>query len=136
MPPSAWLRGAAGDFPSADLFDVECDFRTPALVRQLLGAAFDSSTVRLVSVLSLVATELVANAAQAGAGLVAVSLLPAREYLELRVVDDAPGALSRHDPAVNEPRGRGLLIVDRLASERGSTALAGGKTVWARFLLM
>jgi two-component sensor histidine kinase len=119
------------------LYRGSCDHLSPTHVRHLLQSltsALDERSRELVEALSLAATELVANAVQAGATSLHVTLLPAPTFLELRVADDADGVPELREPGPSEERGRGLLIIERLSDAWGSTPLASGKTVWARFL--
>jgi anti-sigma regulatory factor (Ser/Thr protein kinase) len=79
----------------------------------------------------LIASELVTNAVTAGSSSVRVVLEVHRNAITLEILDDAPGTplLRRPDPAASS--GRGLLLVDELASAWGANPAAGGKTVWA-----
>lgn len=85
--------------------------------------------------LALIATELITNALRAGAGELRVSLdQVAPKLIRLRVVDDAPGTPRRIDAAVDEVRGRGLMIVAAIAEAWGYECAAdhhSGKSVWA-----
>ena len=49
----------------------------------------------------------------------------------MAVTDSAPGIARMRDPSPDADSGRGLLIVDRLASSWGVDYLARGKRVWA-----
>jgi serine/threonine-protein kinase RsbW len=82
--------------------------------------------------LLLLASEVVTNAVQHGAGEVgvAVSARPAAVRVE---VSDPGGALPHHGTAapVDAERGRGLHLLDVLTASWGVTpAPTGGKTVW------
>lgn len=82
----------------------------------------------------IVSGELVANAVEHGRGEVSVHVGITEAGDVVVSVTDSNVLLPRllpQDPQA--PRGRGLLIVDSLASEWGTGPTASGKVVWARF---
>jgi signal transduction histidine kinase len=91
---------------------------------------------RAVDAAALVAGELVANACQHARGPYQLRLTVSRS-LCVEVLDRGPGlpaaVLRRTSVTPNSPeRGRGLLLVERLACGAwGSRRLAGGHCVWA-----
>lgn len=102
------------------------------LVRQFLAGSSED----VVAVAQLLTSELVTNALRHGGGDIRVSLDCADGVLRVRVRDGS----ARH-PAVREhlagrdaDSGRGLLMVEKLATSWGSTPElgSGGKTVWFR----
>jgi anti-sigma regulatory factor (Ser/Thr protein kinase) len=82
----------------------------------------------------LLVTELVANALRYGVGHVAVRIDRRADRLRIGVWDASPDPpiLGEPPPTVDDERGRGLHIVEALASAWGwdADATAGGKTVW------
>ena len=79
----------------------------------------------------LVVSELVANAVQAGAPAVMVSLDLHRSHLRLAVEDDADGVPALMHAATTDDHGRGLEIVAGLTTAWGVSPAGSGKEVWA-----
>ena len=82
----------------------------------------------------LLASELVANAAEHGNGT-PISLALHRESGErpgitCEVTDTSPAMPRRTDPGPDAERGRGLAIVTALAQSSGVRATQAGKTAW------
>lgn len=88
--------------------------------------------------IALVATELLTNAARAARALVRLSVDVHRTWIEVVVTDDAPGRPQPRATTALDTSGRGLSIVDALATEWGVRTVeesgpAGGlKSVWVR----
>ena len=83
----------------------------------------------------MITSELITNAIRAGASSIRLELVPDDRFVQIAVVDDAPGDV---EPAPTEPHalnGRGLHIVASLATRWGATPLPDGKKVWADLLL-
>jgi len=85
-------------------------------------------------------SELLTNAIVASAALplrpgVRVKLLADPGQLVVEVFDHAPGRPVRMAPARDEPRGRGLAMVEALAHRWDWTRYPGGKSVWCDFWL-
>jgi anti-sigma regulatory factor (Ser/Thr protein kinase) len=78
----------------------------------------------------LIVSEMVTNAIRHGRGRVRLRLQWSAGYLRVEVRDASPllPKLLPANPAAE--RGRGLRIVNRLASRWGSTRLREGKVVW------
>jgi anti-sigma regulatory factor (Ser/Thr protein kinase) len=80
----------------------------------------------------LVAAELLANAVDHAGGPLALELGRRHGWLRVAVSDPDSALLRRADPYVpDRPHGHGLMIVDRIAADWGTSPDRGGKTVWA-----
>jgi hypothetical protein len=103
----------------------------PALARQLVRSALDGVPVEVVETASLLASELVTNALVHGSGTATVVLEVCTDRVRVEVQDSDPTIdLS---PIRVEPRslhGRGLALVDALASAWGVESRGAGKAVW------
>jgi anti-sigma regulatory factor (Ser/Thr protein kinase) len=86
-----------------------------------------------LSVVQLLFTELVSNAYEHARSpervLIRQAGTPCRVRVE--VVDGSTAAVTPGRSRLDENRGRGLLLVDRLATDWGVHDHAAGKTVWA-----
>jgi anti-sigma regulatory factor (Ser/Thr protein kinase)/anti-anti-sigma regulatory factor len=90
-------------------------------------AALDELIDRAV----LLASELVTNAVLHGGGDVSLRMELQGERLHLAVADQSPWQLRLASPAAVAEQGRGLLVVERLATAWGvSHQPEGGKVVW------
>ena len=83
----------------------------------------------------LLASEVVANAAEHGRGPIRLSLRhdhePGRPAgITCEVTDTSPAVPRQRQAGPGEERGRGLAIVSALASESGVRATGAGKTSW------
>ena len=81
--------------------------------------------------LVLVTSELVSNAIRHADSAVTVKLIRRGPSIRVEVVDDGAGLPQVRSPRATTASGRGLLIIDGLASEWGSSRVGGGKVVWA-----
>jgi two-component sensor histidine kinase len=81
----------------------------------------------------LVLTELASNAPTHGAPAGAAHLQLTHGQLRIAVTDHNPAPPSRSDEpsSAGEPGGRGLDLVERVATAWGATPTPTGKTVWA-----
>lgn len=80
---------------------------------------------------TLVVSELVTNAVQAGAARITVQIRTEDGWLALRVIDDAEGWPEEHHSELDDVRGRGLFITAQVADRWTATELPGGKAVLA-----
>jgi anti-sigma regulatory factor (Ser/Thr protein kinase) len=80
---------------------------------------------------TLLVSELVTNAIMHGVGEVTLSVACTDSELTIGVSDESPAApeLDR-DPPTNRPGGRGLFLVESLASNWNYVMFPGGKLVW------
>jgi anti-sigma regulatory factor (Ser/Thr protein kinase) len=80
---------------------------------------------------SIVVSELVTNAIRAGSASVELDLEVHHDRLRMQVSDDVGGTPVRQHPEADEEHGRGLLVVEALATSWGVAYPAVGKQVWA-----
>ena len=80
----------------------------------------------------LLTSELVANAVEHAAGMVAVLALVLDESLVVAVRDDCDDLPSPAAPPYYSERGRGLQVVEEVAGDWGVNRQSSGKTVWFR----
>jgi anti-sigma regulatory factor (Ser/Thr protein kinase) len=123
-------------YPPQAQFRVDLPFTSeaPAAARthlRLLGGNLTASTIDdAVAMLS----ELVTNAVQHGKPEITLQVRLDEDCVTVAVADLGEAALLFMGPAphTDQPRGRGLLIVDALATRWGvsRSAATAGKTVW------
>ncbi len=125
---------ATGDAVWADLpADLTSARHARAAVRQALAAW---GLGRLSSDAELLASELVANAAEHADGQpIRLALRRhagpgSRPSITCEVTDTSPAMPQRSDPGPGAERGRGLAIVTALAQTSGVRAAGAGKTTW------
>lgn len=110
-----------------------------ASVRSEIRAELRDNGVRPDSVddVALVASELVGNAVRHALPVpddneVDVAWTITADDVEVSVADGSPVEPQLRAPAADDTVGRGLTIVDKLASDWGVEKLPTGKRVWAR----
>jgi two-component sensor histidine kinase len=81
---------------------------------------------------ALLVTELVTNAVLYSPGDHVTLTLLVEDEIEVSVWDDDPRLIVLPDPVPDGLHGRGLLLVDHLATAWGSLPEGEGKTVWFR----
>ena len=98
-------------------------------LRQLLESARIDEETRETAV--LLATELVTNAVEHGRGTAYLDAAVQEQAIRLEVSDSST-VLPRPNTAVGDldERGRGLMLIDALASRWGISPRPDGKTVW------
>jgi two-component sensor histidine kinase len=117
-------------FSTMNLFATQPN--TLGAIRRWAKAELADLPRAVVSDILLVVTELVTNAYEHGGGPRRVRLTRHEEPLLVTVeVDDTSAGAPTVGP--EHHRGRGLVLVAKLAADWGVTPHAGGKTVWARF---
>ncbi|MFJ6686767.1 ATP-binding protein [Streptomyces werraensis] len=117
----------------AALLPISTDHSTPPLRRTrvwLRGTLAAWCLSRHEPDLSLIATELVTNALTHASGPVTVSLRCDRTRLRLAVTDTGDGQPRLLDGDEESTCGRGMLIVNALCDQWGSTRHGTTKTVW------
>ena len=95
-------------------------------------AAHAGAPADIQRVVALLASEVVTNAVKHGPrdGRVDVDVTRAGDRLRVSVRDESTRRPVRLEPGPAALSGRGVLLVDRLASAWGVEPEAGGKTVW------
>lgn len=107
------------------------DLRAGAAARRFVGENLERwRCTEALDTVTLLVSELVTNAvvhARAEPDLAVVLLA---DRIRVEVTDDAPGEPSVRDPGDVDESGRGMALVDALASAWGVTQRGGHKTVW------
>ena len=104
-----------------------------AALRHLVSEVFADLAEDSVEDLHLVVTELVSNAYDHGTHprQVRIRRLHGPDLLRVEVDDGSPDQPVLGKSRINDTRGRGLIIVDKIAKDWGVSRHAAGKTVWA-----
>ncbi|ADP81992.1 SpoIIE family protein phosphatase [Pseudofrankia inefficax] len=116
--------------------DADSDARAVSRSRRLVAATLSGAEPSLRALqmdVALVAGELLTNALLHGAAPVTLRLLSTRLGLRLEVADASPVAPLRGRAGAESLTGRGILILDEVATRWGTTADGGGKVIWAEF---
>jgi anti-sigma regulatory factor (Ser/Thr protein kinase) len=92
-----------------------------AMYRRTGEVAFD---------VQVVVSEIVTNAIRAQCSRLALVIEAHRKYVRIAVTDDAPGTPMKQTLSASQAHGRGLLVVDALASRWGVDVAEHDKTVW------
>lgn len=103
-----------------------------AEARRALTDACRHLTRGLVHDAALLISELVTNAVRYAGGIITVVIDCLSDCVAVAVRDDSPAPPVVRDPGPDDPSGRGLQLVDSLASKWGCQLAPGGagKTVW------
>ncbi|MDP9094440.1 MAG: ATP-binding protein [Actinomycetota bacterium] len=80
---------------------------------------------------TIVVSELVTNAVQAGCSVARLTLAIDDERVRIAVSDDVSGLPRRRDTGPADEHGRGLQIVEALCADWGVANTTEGKRVWA-----
>jgi anti-sigma regulatory factor (Ser/Thr protein kinase) len=102
----------------------------PAAIRAFLRAALAWTPADATLVVELLATELVSNVVRHVASPMTVRLIHEGSAVRVEVDDDGGKAPVLLEVAPDAEHGRGLVLVESLATEWGWTARDRGKTVW------
>lgn len=106
-----------------------------SVARELVACACaDWDLPGLADDLSLVVTELVANAVRHAGTDMEVRVMQVEGGIRLEVHDGSTRPLRPRPASVQDEGGRGLLLVDALASRYGVEGEASGKLVWVELL--
>ncbi|MEY2417334.1 MAG: hypothetical protein QOG90_14 [Actinomycetota bacterium] len=85
----------------------------------------------LVDDATLIVSELTSNVLAHAGTPFTVTLLRVGDGVHISVTDESPSQARLTHPDPSEPTGRGLRVVNALATEWGQTPLDSGKRVWA-----
>jgi anti-sigma regulatory factor (Ser/Thr protein kinase) len=110
-----------------------CDAASVAAARQLVRGqltAHAHAVPELVEAASLLVSELVTNAIVHARTAIELRLLADDRMFRAEVTDRNPTLPTRRRPTALTGTGRGLQLIDNLASRRGVSLSDAGKTVW------
>jgi anti-sigma regulatory factor (Ser/Thr protein kinase) len=129
-PPTA-LAAATGEIVYTQIFPAEA--RSASLARRFVQEALAGYDPRLVDDAVMAASELAANAVVHGGSQFVVTIAHSSSDLRLSVGDSGQGQPTLRSSDPMDPAGRGLYLVDSLATLWGVERKAQGKVVWAHF---
>jgi anti-sigma regulatory factor (Ser/Thr protein kinase) len=115
------------------------DVSSPATARAFVRDGWPSADDEVLDDITLIVSELVSNAVKHGEPEIVLRMRMDPLAIDVSVLDHGPevppGEVTT--PATTATSGRGLSIVERLASDWGVLPLEGraGKTVWARLIV-
>lgn len=113
---------------------MRCDAAAVAVARHWasdqLRALFDAPG-RVADDAALLVSELVTNCVRAGCHYFELAIEAHHDGVWVEATDDAPGMPTPMLARAEDPSGRGLLIIDKVAAEWGVKPVPSGKTVWA-----
>ena len=104
-----------------------------------MAGLLDNDDVHVRETVVLLVSELVSNAVQHGGphgpdATVGLQIEPRPDRIRVAVTDAGTGDPRLGNGAIDHPSGRGLLLVDAMASRWGCDRLPVGKTVWFELL--
>jgi len=103
----------------------------PAQARQVIGSALNGASAQVVETAQLLVSELASNAIVHGSGCAALVVEVDAHSLHVEVLDSDPTVdLEPLQVEKSRPYGRGLAIVDALASSWGVETRLAVKAVW------
>jgi anti-sigma regulatory factor (Ser/Thr protein kinase) len=128
------MDGDTSEGDPGEIIALPAAANAPEIARQYVRRNCDGLPQELLADAEIMVSELVTNALQYGRPQITLHLRSDPPGVGIGVADDGPplGPGPRGHPEPSEPRGRGLMIVDALASTWGVTAHdpLPGKTVW------
>lgn len=109
-----------------------CDPRSVRAARRFVTELLFAERLQadLVDTAALLVTELVTNAVLHARSAIELSVTCHRDWARVDVADAAPRAIARRSQHLDATTGRGLLLMDLLASTWGVEPSPDGKTVW------
>lgn len=96
--------------------ELERDDRSPTLARRQVASACAGLPPDTVDTAVLLTSELVTNAIHHGAGRVLLSIVRGREHVRVEVRDDGGGTPQSQGGDLDAESGRGLLLLEGLAT--------------------
>jgi anti-anti-sigma regulatory factor len=90
---------------------------------------------QLIGPACLVASELVTNATEHAGTIMTLRVARRPRYLHISVRDGSPDVPVLRQPALTDPGGRGLKLIDTMVVHWGSMPCRDGKVVWATLAL-
>jgi anti-sigma regulatory factor (Ser/Thr protein kinase) len=99
------------------------------------GLASSDGAVTYLDDVLLATSELLANAVKFGDGELDLCLQVHRDEIKVQVADDNPAQATRRSPEVFDESGRGLALVEAVATRWGQERRGTGKAVWCSFSL-
>ena len=107
------------------------DVSAPRFARRFVAETMRSWGANgLVDTGELLASELVTNALRYGGGSSQIVVIYNGVCIRLEVTDRGPGGAERQSPRLEDVGGRGLLLVDAMASRGGAAPVDGAHVVW------
>ena len=103
---------------------------SPRMARRLVRDLVDAHHAELVAVVELLVTELVTNSVVHATSAPRVEVELHRDRVRVAVHDTDPTPPLPRTPELGKPGGRGMVLVDELASRWGSEPTTDGKVVW------
>jgi anti-sigma regulatory factor (Ser/Thr protein kinase) len=111
-------------------FQMGSDVRLVASTRAIVASALASTPGPIVDVAVLLTDELATNAFVHGGGEYTVALDLDEVRLRVEVTDRCPDLPIVYEPSIDREYGRGMAMVNALATAWGAEQIANGKTVW------
>ena len=110
-------------------WDLPMESTAAAIARQHVRDV--ASTTNEVIDAELVASELVTNAWAHGRGTITMTITVADDVMRLEVCSDSDGVPHQVASSDESPEGRGLLLIEKLASDWGHVRRGSTLCVWA-----
>jgi anti-sigma regulatory factor (Ser/Thr protein kinase) len=98
--------------------------------RRFVRRSLDVAAQQVLDDIELMVSELVTNAVLHAASQPRVDIVLGREAFRVEIYDDDPTLPELRDSSPDALGGRGIILVDRLASRWGAEPHGGGKVVW------
>jgi len=114
------------------MLQLDHDASAPRIARRAVRDVLTRHAADTRDVAVLLADELVTNALVHGQGRIGLRVDDSTGWILVQVSDHRPDAPVVQLPSRHDEHGRGLVIVDALATAWGVDALPRGKRVWFR----
>jgi CheY-like chemotaxis protein/anti-sigma regulatory factor (Ser/Thr protein kinase) len=110
--------------------DLEQSPAAPGTARRFVRSSLTDIDEAALDAVELLTSELVTNAVIHAGSQPHLALVLHADHVRVEVHDDDPNLPARRTPDEARPGGRGLLLLDQVASDWGAEATEGGKVVW------